>query len=229
MNQVKREVNMLNIKKLFDKPKIIGICANTNEGKSNLIYDLLERLKGYDFKLYSYGLRNDLKEQKIYSIEELETIENAIIFADEFFTLFDLEDRKKRKLIENSLRLINHNNNVLILSGLPENFKKFISGKLDIIMFKKCTLADFINGSRIKNIFLSYKGKELGSAVLNLKIDEALIYDGTHYDKINVPYYKRYDTKRQNQAIIKRSVKSANKVQIKCPKGAGGKDEKRRI
>lgn len=216
----------LNIKKLFDKPKIIGICANTNEGKSNLIYHLLEELKDYDFNLYSYGLRNELtKETKIYSIEELETIENSICFADEFFTLFDLEDRKKRKLIENSLRLINHNNNVLILSGLPENFKKFISGKLDIIFFKKCTLADFINGSRIKNIFLSYKGKELGSAVLNLKIDEALIYDGTHYQKINVPYYKKYDTKRQNAPIIKRSVKCVKNVQKKCSKGAGGKNE----
>ena len=205
------EVFKMQINKLFNKPKIIAIVANTNEGKSNLIYHLLEKLKGYDFKLYSYGLRNDLKEQKIYSIEELETIENSICFCDEFFTLFDLEDRKKRKLIENSLRLINHNNNILILSGLPENFKKFISGKLDIIMFKKCTLADFINGSRIKNIFTSYKGKELGSAVLNLKIDEALIYDGVHYNKIDVPYYKKYDTKRQNEPIIKRTVKRSIK------------------
>ena len=202
----------MKIKDIFSKPRIVAICANTNEGKSNLIYHLLEEIKDYDFKLYSYGLRNDLGEQKIYSIEELESIENAIIFVDEFFSLFDLEDRKKRKLIENSLRLINHNNNVLILSGLPENFKKFISGKLDIIFFKKCTLADFINGSRIKNIFLSYKGKELGSAVLNLKIDEALCYDGTHYNKINVPYYKKYDTKRQNERILKRSIKSAKNV-----------------
>ncbi len=212
----------MNIKNIFDKPKIIGICADTNEGKSNLIYDLLERLKGFDFNLYSYGLRNDLKEQKIYSIEELETIENSICFCDEFFTLFDLEDRKKRKLIENSLRLINHNNNILILSGLPENFKKFISGKLDIIFFKKCTLADFINGSRIKNIFLSYKGNELGSAVLNLKINEALVYDGTHYNKINVPYYKGYDTKRKNEPIIKRTKTRTKSCAKHVPKKVEG-------
>ena len=209
----------MNITKLFDKPKVIGICGDTNTGKSNLIYDLLEKLKGYEFNLYSYGLRNDLKEQKIYSIEELEVIENAIIFADEYFTLFDLEDRKKRKLIENSLRLINHNNNILILSGLPENFKKFISAKLDIVFFKKCTIADFVNGSRLKNIFLSYKGKELGSAVLNLKIDEALVYDG-HYTKIDVPYYTKYDTKRKNQAIIKRSKSCTSKSGKPVPTNA---------
>lgn len=210
----------MKIDKLFNKPKIIGICADTNQGKSNLIYDLLERLKNYDFKLYSYGLRNDLKEQKIYSIEELESIENSIIFCDEFFTLFDLEDRKKRKLIENSLRLINHNNNILILCGLPENFRKFISAKLDVIFFKKSTIADFVNGSRLKNIFTSYKGNELGSAVLNLKIDEALIFDG-HYEKINIPYYVKYDTKKKHEKIIKRTSKCAKSV----PKKVEGDDK----
>ncbi len=201
----------MKINKLFDRPKLIGIVANTNEGKSNLIYELIEQLKVFDFKLYSYGLRNDLGEQKIYSIEELESIENSVIIADEFFTLFDLEDRKKRKLIETSLRLINHNNNILVLSGLPENFKKFISGKLDVIFFKKCTIADFINGSRIKYIFLSYKGKELGSAVLNLKIDEALVFDG-HYEKISIPYHVKYDTKKKNESILKRPKKRAKGV-----------------
>lgn len=201
----------MRINKLFDEPKVIAICGNTNTGKSNLIYDLLEQLKGYNFNFYSYGLRNDLGEQKIYSIEELENIENSIIFCDEFFTLFDLDDRKKRRSIENSLRLINHNNNILILSGLPENFKKFISAKLNVIFFKKCTLADFINGSRLKNIFLSYKGSELGSAVLNLKVNEALLYDGLHYDKINIPYLPKYDSKIKNEPIIKRTNLSTSK------------------
>ncbi len=201
----------MKINKLFDKPKVIAICGNVSTGKSNLIYDLLEQLKGYKFKFYSYGLRNNLGEQKIYSIEELENIENSIIFCDEFFTLFDLDDRKKRKSIENSLRLINHNNNILILSGLPENFKKFISAKLNVIFFKKCTLADFINGSRLKNIFLSYKGSELGSAVLNIKMDEALLFDGNHYNKINIAYHPKYDTKLKNEPIIKRTEKCSRK------------------
>ncbi len=207
----------MKIHKLFNKPKVLGIVGNVNTGKSNLIYDLLEQLKDYKYTFYSYGLRNNLGEQKIYSIDELETIEDSIIFCDEFFTLFDLEDRKNRKSIENSLRLINHNNNILILCGLPENFKKFISAKLDIVFFKKCTLADFINGSRLKNIFISYKGSELGSAVLNLKVDEALLYDGSHYDKINIEYHKKYDTKIMNEPIIKRNAKRTKSCGKRVP------------
>lgn len=207
----------MKLNKLFDKPKVIGVCADVNEGKSMLLYDVLDQLKGYDFSLFSYGLRVDLGEQKIHSVEELEVIENSIIIADEFFTLFDLEDRKKRKLIENTLRLINHNNNILLLCGLPENFKKFISAKLDIVFFKKCTIADFINGSRIKNFCLSYKGSELGSAVLNIKIDDVLCYDGKHYSKSKVNYIKKYDTKVKNvQILCKKSAKKVLKKRKKC-------------
>ena len=114
-------------------------------------------------------------------------------------------------MIEKTLRLINHNNNILILAGLPENYKKFISAKLDMIFFKKCTLSDFINGSRLKNIVTSYKGNELGSAVLNLNIDKALLFDGRHFNVIHVPYYKKYDSKKNNEDILKRTKKRSKK------------------
>lgn len=210
------------LNKLMQKPGIWILVGDANEGKSMALYAVLEGLREKnDFNLFTYGLRvNILNEQKIHSIEELEKIKNSLIVADEFFSLFDLEDRKKRKLIENSLRLINHNNNILILCGLPENFRKFISAKLDVIFFKKSTIADFVNGSRLKNIFTSYKGNELGSAVLNLKIDEALIFDG-HYEKINIPYYVKYDTKKKHEKIIKRTSKCAKSV----PKKVEGDDK----
>ena len=38
-------------------------------------------------------------------------------------------------MIENTLRLINHNNNILLLCGLPKNFKKIIAGKIDEFTF----------------------------------------------------------------------------------------------
>ena len=193
------------IKKLFNKPKIIGVCANVNEGKSMLLYHFLEMLKKENkFNLFTYGLRLKYKNaQQVYSVGEIEQICNSLIVVDEISSLVDLENRKVKKMIENTLRLINHNNNILVVCGAPENFKKFLSGKIDYFIYKKSTLSDFINGSRIKNVLISYKGNELGSEVLNLKIDEALVYDGCHYSKINVPYYKKYDTKRDNLEIFK--------------------------
>lgn len=207
--------------KLLDKPKIISIVAETNQGKSNLIYHILLSLidEGYLYNLHTYGLRHDLgdREHKIFSVDELETITNSVIVCDEFYALFDLEDRKARKAIENSLRLISHNNNILILAGLPDNFKKFISAKTDIFIYKKCKIRSFINGSQAKYNCTDYKGAELGSTVLNLKVNEALIYD-TDYSKIVIPYLKDYDTKKDNVKIVRKENVPQNAQKNHVPK-----------
>ena len=130
MELVKMDNNKLN--KLFLTPKIIGLIANVNEGKSNAIYWILETLnKDFTFNIFVYGLRCEVPNtMKIYSVNELEQIKDSVIILDEFSSLFDVENRKMRRQIENTLRLIFHNNNVLLLCGLGENFKKFISAKL---------------------------------------------------------------------------------------------------
>ena len=195
----------MDITALFDKPKIIGIVANINEGKSMLLYHMIESLRAEsEFSLYTFGFRSPIKDSKqIFSVEELEDIENSIIMIDETFTLFDLDNRKNKKAVENTLRLIHHNNNILILCMVPENVKKFIAAKLDVMIFKKCTIPDFINGSLVKRVVDSYSGYEKGTVVLGLKKNEALIFDGKHYSKISVPYYGKYDTKSKNDSILK--------------------------
>lgn len=190
---------------IFDKPKIISLIGDVNTGKTNALYYFIEILKKeYDFNLFSYGLKCDLGERKIYSIEELERIRDSVIIIDEFFSLFDLEDRKKRKLIEKTLRLIAHNNNVLVLAGVPDNFKKFIAGKTNMFIFGRCSISDFINGSKCKEICLSYMGSELGSTVLDVSKEYMLIYDGKHYSRLNVPYLPRYDSKKRLSPILRK-------------------------
>lgn len=189
---------------LFKTPKLIGVIADANNGKSNMLYWVIKTMqKQYSFKMYSYGLRVNLGEQKIYSVEELEVIHNAVIIIDEFANMFDIDDRKEKKQIEKTLRLIFHNNNVVLLCGLPENMKKFIASKFDAMIFKKCSLSDFINGSRVKKVALNYEGQEQGAAVLNIPLDTALVYDGTHYTHVKIPYLADYDTKRDNLSILK--------------------------
>jgi len=194
----------MNVVKLFDKPKVISVCADVNAGKSMLLYNIIEDLKEYEYTLYTYGLRMEVPEAtQVYSVAELESIKDSLIFIDELSSLFDLDNRKVKKQIENTLRLINHNNNILVLCGVPENFKKFISGKIDVLMYKKTTIADLINGCRVKNILMAYKGIERGTEILNLAIDRVLVFDGKHYQTFNVKYLEQYDTKRDNESIIK--------------------------
>lgn len=205
------------INKLFNKPKVIGIAADVNQGKSMLLYHLLDQLqREYDFSVYAYGLRMNMKQvRNVYSVAEIESIRDSIIIVDELSSLFDLDNRKQKKIIENTLRLINHNNNVLILCGTPENFKKFLGAKVDIAIFKKCTISDFINGSRMKNLVLSYRGNERGSELLNMDIGEALLYDGEHYEKIKTPYLPQFDTKRDNVSILRKRAKNVPKNVLK--------------
>ncbi|MEK6882255.1 MAG: hypothetical protein AABY22_21735, partial [Nanoarchaeota archaeon] len=189
---------------LFKKPKIIGLVSDANKGKSNLIYWILTELnKRYYYKKYAYGLRSGIEGAvPVCSIAEIEQLRNSLIVIDEFSSLFDVENRKARRLIEKTLRLVFHNNNIVLLSGLGENFKKFISAKLSAIIYKKTTIADLINGSTIKNVLLEYQGLERGSAVLDLQDSEAIVFDGLHYNKIDIPYLPEFDTKRQNVQIF---------------------------
>jgi hypothetical protein len=199
----------MNIKTIFNTPKIIGVLGDVNEAKSNLLYYIITELKKeFNFNLFCYGLRLNVPGAKnIYSVVELENITDSIIIVDELSSLFDLENRKSKRLIENTLRLINHNNNILLLCGVPENFKKFISAKLNQIFFKKCTISDCINGSTTKNIINFYNGYEKGSEVLNIAKNKTLFYDGQHYHMIEVPYLKEYDTKKDNLSILERKQK----------------------
>jgi len=209
------------ITNLFNKPKIISICGDVNTGKSNLLYHTIETLrKEKSFKLYTYGLKNKIYDsQEIYSVSELDKITDSLIVIDECFSLFNLDNRKQKQQIEKTLRLINHNNNILVLGVLPENLKKFLAGKIDVFLFKRITFDDFINGSRAKRIATSYKGIQSGSEVLDLKVNECVIYDGNHYHLIDVPYYKEYDSKVSNEDIFKNVQKrKKKKIVQKCAK-----------
>ncbi len=207
----------MEIKNLFDKPKVIGVISNPNQGKSMMLYYFLEELKkDYNFKTYSFGLRNEIEgTKKIFSVAELEEIKNSVIILDEFATLINIEDRKVKRQVENTIRLIYHNNNVLLLCGLGQNFPKFLSSKLDIIIYKKILLADLINGSSAQRNILNYKGYELGSTLLNLNIDEAIVFSKGAYQKIKIPYLKKYDSKKDNCKILNEIEKVVKKKRRK--------------
>ncbi len=194
----------MKIENLFKKPKIISLIGDVDTGKSMLLYWIIETLKEkHSFNLYTYGLRKELG-QVINSIEELEKIRNAIIILDEIESLWDLDNKMKKKQIEATLRLIFHNNNILVLCGTPSNFRKFISAKTSVNIYKKVTFEDFINGSKVKYTIMNYKGVERGTTLLNIDDNEAILFDGDHYTKLKIPYLKQYDSKRGNPEIIQK-------------------------
>ena len=194
---------------LFRDPSIraVGIVADPNQGKSNAIYHCIKALRGRA-QIYQYGLKVQFDGiQAIHSIEELEKITNSVVFIDEFPTMFRLSNRRQVEHFEESMRKIYHSNNIMVICGLPHNFNKFLSGLLNAIIFKQCTLVDFIQRSpaeRIINSYSSTGGSEVqkGSRVVTMPKDIALVFDGYHYHEVGVPYIKDCDTKLNNAPII---------------------------
>lgn len=204
-------MNKINLYDIFvdRKPKAIGLVADRNQGKSNLIYSVINHIKeNYpNTNVYQYGLRATLDGVvTIDSIEKLEILTNCIIFIDEFYSLFELDNRKKKELIEAAFRLIHHNNVILVLCGLPNNFNKFVSQNLDYVIFKQCSIGAFINGSDVKNIALAYRGVGKGSSMIAMDKGKALFYDveAKMYYHTDVPYVEHHDTKQANRDIFGR-------------------------
>jgi hypothetical protein len=189
------------VPQLFDRPRIVGICSDVGQGKSNMIYAMLHALQEKymvsNRNLYTYALPISIGQQMIYSVEELELIENSIIILDEFFLFLDLDDRKKTKQLAAMFQRIQHANNVLVMCGLPFNFNKFVSSQINVKIYKQTTLKNLINGSPMKDTVISYNGNLKGYTVLKVPQSQALIFGlgAPHYILADVPYYKQYDVK----------------------------------
>lgn len=219
---------MNSINELFTDPSIraIGLIGDPNNGKSNVIYHCIQALQAnYETKMYAYGLRIMFPGvQRINSIEELESITNSVIFLDEFPSLFSLNNARQREKFEESIRKIYHSNNIIIICGLPHNFTKFLSGILNAIIFKQSTLVDFIQRSPAERIIHSYSSSggslvQKGSRMLTMPKDVALVWDGSHYYEVTVPYVKDGDSKLHNKPIL--TPKIADVSQFVVSEAAG--------
>lgn len=184
------------------------LMGRTNSGKTHTLCSIIREYKrGFNGAVTTFGLRDELVKtlsvDSFSSLIELEQIRNSIVIIDEVGSLFDLENRSKRRQIENTLRLVNHRNNKILLSGLPSDFKKFLCAKARVFLFKSLVVSEMINGSFAKEILMQYRGPELGTHALVLDPDTALCYDGQFW-KERVGYNEAYDTKRTNQNLFER-------------------------
>ncbi len=188
------------------KNDVSMLTARSNEGKTMLLCNIIKEYeKKYNGVVWAFGMKEELVEKlkikQFSSLIELEEIKNAIIIIDEIGIIFDLENRKKKKQIDNTLRMINHNNNKLLLTGLPTDFKKYLCGKVKCFLFKALKISDLINGSDAKEIVNQYNGIEKGAFILNIPKDKVLCYDGNFW-KENVKYNKEFDTKTNNVGLF---------------------------
>ena len=184
------------------------LMSRSNEGKTHTLCALIEEYKRqFNGNVTTFGFRDELIDllnvNSFSSLIELEEIRNSIIIVDEVGSLFDLENRTKRHLIESTLRLVNHRGNKILLSGLPSDFKKFLCAKAKVFLFKTLMISDLINGSLAKEILLQYRGPGLGTYTLLFDKGTMLCYDGTFW-KESCSYNEKFDTKKNNENLFQK-------------------------
>ena len=184
------------------------LMSRSDEGKTHTLCTLIEEYKRqFNGVVTTFGFRDELIDllnvKSFSSLIELEEIRNSIIIVDEVGSLFDLENRTKRHLIESTLRLVNHRGNKILLSGLPSDFKKFLCAKAKVFLFKTLMISDLINGSLAKEILLQYRGPGLGTYTLLFDKGTMLCYDGKFWVE-SCSYNEKFDTKKNNENLFKK-------------------------
>ena len=194
--------------------RIIGVIADKNQGKSNVLYNIINIAKakapdtqivGFKLSIYVPGII------MINSLVELSKVSNSLIILDEWADLVDTMNRKDMKSFEALLRTIYHpyRNNTIIMCGLARNFNGKISGELEAVIFKQTTVIDIVQRSRIDNILKSFRSE--GHAIKNDYMlvcpkNGALIYrpgEPKDFHYIEIPYLPEYDVKSNNEPVIK--------------------------
>lgn len=192
--------------------RVIGVVADKNQGKSNLLYNVIEIIRNLapETQLVTFRMLINIPGVlSLNTLTELSKIRNSYIIIDELKTIVDTDNRRETKIFLEILQTLYHANNTIIVCGLAHNFNGKISGELEAIIFKQTTLISIIKRSNLDYILRSLRHEGQASKneyTLTMPVEGALIYHphmkkNWHY--IDVPYLEKYDTKKDNEPVIK--------------------------
>lgn len=213
-NKLKCEKPILALEDLMrDKSlRVIGVVADKNQGKSNMLYNMIEIIKRDAPETKVVGFRllvNVPGVLTLNSLVELAKIRDSYIIIDELKTIVDMDNRAEVSELLRLLQTLYHSNNILILCGLAHNFNGKISGEVEAWIFKQTTMISVIKRSNLDYVLreLTHEGRaQKNKYVLTMPKNGAVVYHpymSKNWHYIEIPYLPVYDTKADNEPIIK--------------------------
>lgn len=160
--------------------------------------DIIEKVKSrLKTPVVCYFYHNKYKNlvrgvEHISSLNELEQIHDSFIFVDEFYELFQLDNRHNTEIVKCFLAQMEHNNNILVLCGLPDYFKKYISSQIDKWFLMTINYDEVVNGSALAKYIKQLSGDFKGGTLLNVPRG-CTLFDGK---LLQYKYHQKYDKKR---------------------------------
>lgn len=192
--------------------RVIGVVADKNEGKSNLLYNMIKIMQheAPETNVVGFRLINNVPGVlMLNSLTELAKIHDSYIIVDELKTIVDMESRGEVNELLRLLQTLYHSNNTIVLCGLAHNFNGKVSGEVEAWILKQTTMISVIQRSNLDYILreLSREGKaHKNKYVLTMPKNGAVVYHpymkkNWHY--IEIPYLREFDTKADNKPVIK--------------------------
>lgn len=171
--------------------RVFGIVGSKHSGKTTTLFNMIEDAMQYKTDIHCYFYHTEYKQKFdsvnfVNSLNELEQIKDSFIFIDEFSELFMLHDRHATEMIKTIIAQIEHNNNYLVLCGLPNYFNKMVSSAVgDNWLLKSLNYDELVNGSGLKNYVKTLSGDFVGGTRLNIPVDKLLfkgLFNTVKYD-----------------------------------------------
>jgi hypothetical protein len=166
----------------LDKVKLVSIVGDLNTGKTNLAIYLLREYQG-NRKIYLLGYPKPIDKFKVLQKkQEIDKLQNAIIFIDELSRFFPLKGNHSNDYFLELVRLTWHNNMTIIFTTqLSQDLTKKMESFIDGFLFTRIDdLRSLKNGSRIKNTVLDFADIRRTTNSLLLAAGEYMEYSVTN-------------------------------------------------
>lgn len=219
--------NLLTIKNL-KRIKTIAIFGDTGTGKTALAYKIIEQFKNkqiYFMKHPNPEIIEKLGYKNLTSLEEIERIQDAVIYYDEPQLSVALYDKKSNRIIANVCSLARQLNITLIISSSDTRvFSKHNEAYFDLWLIKDVDFEMVKQGSKIKKAIRNNSRFE--PAGFRLEKDEYLCesrklreFNGKHTFKLpkkwdenhSKPFYQ--SAKESPNKTAKESAKGGKKIE----------------
>lgn len=187
------------------KNRIVGIAGAKHSGKTTTLIHFINYVQKFSTPKVAYFFHEDYKQtvqgidKFINSIDELLDVRDSFIFIDEFKTLFNSDDRHQKETIERVFSMLEHNNNIIVLCGLPSYYNQYISKMVNCWVLKQIKFSECVNGSDLKKYAIGIRGELNGGVGLNIPVSKAF----TPYGLIDIDYQQASDKKSNRVDLFK--------------------------
>lgn len=193
----------------------IAIYGDIGTGKTALAYNIIDKFKGkrevYFIKHPKQELIEKMGYKNLYSLEQMERIENAIIYIDEPQLWLSIYDSKSNSIIAKICSLARQRDLLIIISSSDTRvFTKHNEAYFDAWLVKDVNYPMVKNGSIIKNAIKNVA--VLDPEGFRLNVDEFVFWSRQLYEYNGRHRFNKTKEFTEDHSKPYRFTKTAKKV-----------------